>query len=130
MHIEVLMTNSASSLVMQKYRTPKERVEYGLDTIPPDRMVTVPLRDLMYVHQTLAEFVQFFHQPLHYPNLAAVERFLGTGDSGDGFSVLSEAKYKRMNGMIPPDIDEAFAEGTRFEHPLPPAYFSEDYPAD
>ncbi|PQO25997.1 hypothetical protein C5Y96_21335 [Blastopirellula marina] len=31
------------------------RVESGLETIPPDRMVSVSLHDLMFVHQTLAE---------------------------------------------------------------------------
>lgn len=106
-----------------KHSTPKARVEYGLDTIPPDRTVTVPLRDLMYVHQTLAEFVRFFHQPQHYPDLQAVERFLGTRDSGDAFDVLTESVYGRMRAMIPPDIEDAFGEGERFEHPLPPKYY-------
>ena len=110
---------------MPKHSTPLQRVEYGLDTIPADRMVSVSLRDLMYVHQTLAEFVRFFHQPLHYPDLESVQQILGSSDSGDAVTVLFEAHYKRMRGMIPPDIDEAFADGWRFEHPLPPTYFEE-----
>ena len=113
---------------MAEHSTPKQRVEYGLDTIPSDRMVTVPLRDLMFVHQTLAEFVQFFHQPLHYPSLAAVERFLGTRNSGDAMDLLCESVYKRMDTMLPPDIHEAFGDGERFEHPLSPAYFEEKQP--
>ncbi|MGC3989046.1 MAG: hypothetical protein QM796_05050 [Chthoniobacteraceae bacterium] len=84
------------------------------------------LRDLMYVHQTLAELVQFFHQPMHYPGLQAVERFLGTKNSGGAFDVLSESFYKRASDMLPPDIHEAFADGQRFEHPLPPTYFRDD----
>lgn len=110
---------------MPKHSTPQQRVEYGLDTIPADRMVSVPLRDLMYVHQTLTEFVQFFHQRMHYPDLEAVREFLGTRGSGGAIDVLFEAQYERIRGMIPPDIDEAFAEGERFEHPLPPTYFEE-----
>jgi len=86
----------------------------------------VSLRDLMYVHQTLAEFVQFFHQPMHYPDLHAVDRFLGTTGSGDAVDVLSESIYKRMPDMLPPDIQEAVADGERFEHPLPPRYVSDD----
>ena len=85
----------------------------------------MPLRDLMYVHQTLAEFVRFFHQPMHHPDLKAVEQFLGTRGSGDAIDVLFEAQYERMRGMIPSDIDEAFADGERFEHPLPPTYYEE-----
>jgi hypothetical protein len=96
-----------------------------LDTIPADRMVSVPLRDLMYVHQTLTEFVRFFHQPMHYPDLEAVQEFLGTRGSGGAIDVLFEALYARIRVMVPPDIDEAFAEGERFEHPLPPTYFEE-----
>ena len=111
---------------MPEHSTPKQRVEYGLDTIPPDRTVSVPLRDLMFVHQTLAEFVRFFHQPCHYPNLHAVERFLGTRGSGDAADVLFESVYKRMHEMLPPDIHEAFGEGGRFEHSLPPGYYDSD----
>jgi hypothetical protein len=108
---------------MSKHSTPQQRVEYGLDTIPPERVVEVPLRDLMYVHQTLAEFVQFFHQPMHYPNLQAVEQFLGSRGSGGAIDILAESVYKRMREMLPPDIHEAFGEGERFEHPLPPSYY-------
>ena len=109
---------------MPKHSTPKERVEHGLDTIPQDKLVTVSLRDLMYVHQTLAEFVQFFHQPMHYPDIRAVEEFLGHRGSGGAIDALVEAKYQRMRDMIPPDLDEAFDEG-KFDHPLPPTYFDE-----
>ncbi len=79
----------------------------------------------MFVFQTLAEFNQFFHQPMHYPDLAAVERFLGSHDTPDAFAVLSEAYYHRMRDMLPADIDEALTEGTRFEHPRSPAYYAE-----
>ena len=86
-------------------------------------MVEVSLRDLMFLHQTLAEFMCFFHQPMHYPNLKAVEQFLGTIDSGEAFGVLHEAIYKRFSKMLPDDIREAFDDGRRFEHPLTPAYY-------
>ncbi len=108
---------------MPEHSTPTERVEYGLDTIPADRMITVPLRDLLYAHQALAEFVQFFHQPLHYPDLAAVQRFLGTRGSGDALDVLWRCYYDRLHRLVPADTDEAFSGGERFEHPLPPSYY-------
>lgn len=63
---------------MSQHSTTRERVEHGLDTVPADRTVAVSLRDLLFIHQTLGEFVRFFHQPMHYPNLAAVDRFLGS----------------------------------------------------
>ena len=107
---------------MPKHSTARERVEFGLDSIPVDRTVVVRLRDLMFVNQTLAEFVQFFHQSTHYPDVAAVHRFLDPSRSG-GFDVLREAVYRRMHEMLPPDIHDAFGDGERFEHPLPPEYY-------
>lgn len=82
------------------------------------------LRDLIYIHQTLAEFVRFFHQPMHHPDHQSVERFLGSRGSGDAIDVLFESQYERIRRMIPPDIDESFGDGARFEHPLPPEYFN------
>lgn len=117
------------NITMQETSTAMERVEYGLDTIPPDQMVTVPLRDLMFVHQTLAVYVQFFHQRLHYPTLEAVHEFMEKSGCG-GFEILREAYYHRMGKMLPQEIHDAFDEGYRFDHPLPPRYFNPDFPND
>ena len=76
----------------------------------------------MFVHQTLGELVRFFHQPMHYPDLSAVHRFMRKSGCG-AFDILREAYYRRMHAMLPPDIHEAFAEGEQFDHPLPPRYF-------
>jgi hypothetical protein len=113
---------------MPQHSTARERVEYGLESIPADRTVSVSLRDLLYIHQTLGEFVQFFHQLNHFPDLAAVYRFLGSTATPDAFGVLCEAYYRRLGAMIPPDITKAFDDGTRFEHPLSPDYFAEESP--
>ncbi|WP_156939022.1 hypothetical protein [Deefgea rivuli] len=110
---------------MPNHSMPKERVEYGLDQIAADRGVTVSLRDLMYIHQTLAEYLQFFHQPLHYPDLEAVHEFLGSKGSSGVYDILSESLYRRMNKMLPEDIHQAFDDGKIFEHPLAPTYFDE-----
>lgn len=79
----------------------------------------------MFVLQTLAEFNQFFHQRMHYPDVAAVHRFLGSRGTPDAYDVLSEAYYQRMRDMLPADIEVAFDESTRFDHPLSPAYYAE-----
>lgn len=114
---------------MANHSTFRERVEFGLETIPEDRTVAMPLRDLLFVHQTLGELIRFFHQPDHYRDLLSVEKFLGSKDNfSTAFSVLSEAYYQRMREMMPEDIDEAFSEGNRFEHPLTPEYYDVDYP--
>jgi hypothetical protein len=109
---------------MTKYPTVRERVEFGLDTISEDRTVEVSLRDLLFIHQALSELNQFFHQRMHYPDLAAVHEFLGTLGSGGGYEVLSEALYGKLGDMLRDDLNDLFDEGI-FEHPDPPAYFSE-----
>lgn len=108
---------------MPNHSTPKQRVEYGLESIPSDRSVPVSLRDLMYVHQVLEELVQFFYQPMHYPDLDSVQDFVGMRGSGGAFDCLSEAYYKRMRAMLPIDMHDALGDGERFEHPVKPAYY-------
>ena len=79
----------------------------------------------MFIQQVLGEFNRFFHQPMHYPDLEAVEHFLGVRNSGGASDVLSEAYYHRISKMLPPEIHEAFDEGYRFEHPLTPSYYED-----
>jgi hypothetical protein len=100
----------------------REVVEFGLARIQEDRRVEVSLQYLVYVHQVLGELIRFFHQPLHYPDLKAVQAFLGSSGSGGGYEVLAEAYYDKLRDMLPPEIKEQLAEAV-FEHPAPPAYY-------
>lgn len=104
--------------------TVRQRVEFGLRTIPKTKRVSVSLRDLMYVHQVVAEYLNFFHQPMHYPEKRDIEEFLGHAASSGASGVLRTAREK-MRPMLPKEIHEAFADGYRFEHPFPPAYHAE-----
>jgi hypothetical protein len=64
------------------YTSVEVQIEYGLDTIPQDATVTMPLRDFMYAFQTFGELVRFFHRPLHWQSLDNVSRFMGNADRG------------------------------------------------
>ena len=66
----------------EQYTSVEEQVEHGLDSVDTSHVVEVPLQDLLYVYKTLGEFVSYFHQPLHYPSLEAVQRFIGNKDEG------------------------------------------------
>jgi hypothetical protein len=81
--------------------TIRELVEHGLDAISADRMVQVPLRDLVQVHQALGELIRFFHQPLHYPKLADVVQFMGSRGDGGGFDVLLDAYCDKLGPLMP-----------------------------
>jgi hypothetical protein len=107
-----------------RYTSVEEQVEYGLDTIPEDRMVSVPLRDLMYVFQTIGEYIRFFHQPLHFQSLDDVKTFLGNKDRG-AYHLISKCYYHKLGDMLPPDIDASFDSDT-FDHPDAPYYYKPD----
>ena len=89
----------------KQFTSIEEQVEYGLDTVAEERTVEVPLRDLLYVYQTLGELVRFFHQPLHYPDLEAVQRFLGEREVG-ALHLLEECYYHKLYDAWPKDIAE------------------------
>lgn len=109
---------------MNEYTTVEEQIEYGLDTIEPDRRVEVPLRDFMYVFQTLGELQRFLHQPLHYQCLADVEEFLGNADAG-AYAAIQKCYHELLGSALPQDIEDALARGERFEHPRFPYYYAE-----
>ncbi|MGN6829974.1 hypothetical protein [Paucibacter sp. M5-1] len=105
---------------MKTHSTIEERVEYGIEAIPEDQMVTVSLRDLKYVHALLGEFVSFFHQSAHTETLDQVRSFVGNKDAG-ALHVLWEAYYQRMSRMVAP-LALQHDDG-RFDHPLPPDFY-------
>jgi hypothetical protein len=115
------LQKSGGERVMEEkhYTSIKEQVEYGLDTIPLDRKVSVSLRDLMYVNQTLGEFVRFFHNEMHYPRHEDIKTFIGNKDNG-ALHVLWESYYNKCREMMPADIDEDIEH---FDNPNPPYYY-------
>jgi hypothetical protein len=104
---------------MKNHPTVREIVEFGLSSIPLEKTVEVSTRDLVFVHQLLGEFIRFFHQPSHYPNLNSVNQFLL---EGGGYEVLAEAYYQKSRNLLPKDIEPLFEQGM-FDHPAPPAYY-------
>lgn len=106
-----------------EHTTVEEQVEYGLDAIDPARKVEVSLRDLLFVHNTLGEFVRFFHQPMHFETLKDVEDFIEDGFQG-ALRLLWESYYERFNyrDIFPIDIIDEIDEG-KLENPKPPYYF-------
>jgi hypothetical protein len=99
----------------------KSQIEYGLDAVSDDRSATLPLKDLLYVYQTIGEIIRFFHQPAHYPTLERVEEFLGSVDSSDGFAALGECYYTILRDCWPADISAKFDNGD-FDNSTSPFY--------
>ena len=97
-------------------------VSFGLDSVDPDQTVTVNLRDLLYVCNTLSEYMRFFHQPAHYPTVEKIEDFLGSIDEPKGFRVLHTALYKKAVPMIPAHIQAMYDDGA-FDSGVFPWYY-------
>ena len=106
---------------MPTYTTIEEQVEFGLETVDAERRVMVSLRDLLFVSQTMAELNRFFHNPMHYPSVREVERFLGNKDAG-AYSLIKECYYRKMPEMLPADINDRIED---FDNPSPPYYYAE-----
>ena len=84
----------------------KQRIEFGLDTIPEDRTVEVPLRELMRIHETLNELVGFFHHPENFPDIGTMIRFMGNDEYDGAFQEISSRYYNTMLPMVPQDIQD------------------------
>ncbi len=80
---------------MGNYTDIESQVEYDLEKIDPNRKIEVSLKDFLYLHNTIAEFIRFFHQPMHYKTFQYLLKFLGNKDRG-GFHLLSEIFYKNL----------------------------------
>jgi hypothetical protein len=111
---------------MPRYTTVEEQIDYGTSKIDPARSIEIPLRDLVQIYLTLAELIRFFHQPLHYPTLPQVERFLGTTEQG-AVSVLHQLYYHKLHDVWPEDIARALDEG-ELNNPDPPYYYEATNP--
>lgn len=99
----------------------EEQIEFGLDSVDADRTVEVPLRDLLYIRQTLGEYIRFFHNPSHYPSLEEVKKFLGNRDAG-ALKPLFDCYYNKWRDAIPEDIHDQY-NGEVFSNPSSPYYY-------
>ena len=108
---------------MEKYTDIESQVEYGLEKIDPNRTIEVSLKDFLYMHNTIAELIRFFHQPMHYETLEDVEKFLGNKNKG-AFHLLSEIHYEKFQyrDIFPEDIKEMI-DNSEFENPDFPYYY-------
>jgi hypothetical protein len=106
-----------------EYTSVEAQVLYGLEQIPEDRKVEIGLRDLLFIFKTLEELNRFFHQPMHYPLLDDVVKYLGTGNMG-AYSLIKKAYYHTLPPYLPSDITDKLGwETNELVNPNPPYYY-------
>jgi len=103
----------------------EEIVEYDLEKIDPNEKVEVNLKDLFYVYRTLQEYMRFFHQPMHYPEMQDIEDFLGSVNDPAAFTLLKKCVYEKMPSMLPSHIEEKLDDGM-FNCSKLPSYYNEN----
>ena len=111
---------------MEKYTDVEAQVEYGLEKIDPARKIEISLKDFLYMHNVIGEFIRFFHQPMHYETLEEVNKFLGDKDRG-AFHLLREVYYEKFywSDVFPEDIQK-MVHNSEFQNPDPPYYYKPD----
>lgn len=100
-----------------------EYATFGInENIDADTTVEVSLRDLVFVAQTLQEFVQYFHNQDHYPTIEDIHEYLGGWEDNRAYHLLRTANYEVMRRMLPKLLDELYDEGA-LDSPESPFYF-------
>ena len=92
------------------------------ENIDPSATVEVKLRDLVFVAQTLQEFVQYFHNRDHYPAIEDIHAYLGNWKSKGAYELLSMANHDVMGRMLPKSLKDLYDAGA-FDSPEMPFYF-------
>jgi hypothetical protein len=107
---------------VKKIATIKQIVECGINTIDQNETLEIKLKDLVYIHRVLEEFMRFFHNNEHYLKLEDVKSFMGNSKSGGAYEVLGKAISEKTNKMIPKEIEDSMSDGI-FGGSLIPSYY-------
>ena len=118
--------NSLIWVNMLRKKYTKNIVKYathGIEKhIDAEATVEVNLRDLVFIKQTLQEFVQYFHNRDHYPTIEDIHEYMGNRKNKGAYNLLSIANYEVMEKMLPKSLDKLYDEGV-FDSPVMPFYF-------
>lgn len=80
---------------MPRRKFTKNIVKYAThgieENIDSDETVEVSLRDLVFVKQTLQEFVQYFHNPSHFSTIEDIHEYIGDRKNHRAYHLLSVA---------------------------------------
>ncbi len=93
----------------EKSREINKQIEFGLETIDPDRKVEIKLKDLIYIYKTFEEFNRFFHQPMHYSTMQDINIYLGDKDNG-AYSIISKMYYDILSKYVPKEIIDKWGD--------------------
>ena len=54
-------------------------------------MVDTKTHKILYIRRVLEEYMRYLHNPHHYPDIEAIQNFLGDTSSGGGFECLKHS---------------------------------------
>ena len=98
-------------------------IDTYISIVKKELVVDTKTHKILYIIRVLEEYMRYLHNPHHYPDIEAIQNFLGDTSSGGGFECLSTAIYKKVYKVdLPAKIEKMIDDGL-FEHPLYPSYY-------
>lgn len=77
-------------------------IEKDLDSISEAETIEVNLKQLLLVYKGIEDWRSFFHNPMHYPTIQDIEKYLGNRNRG---------MYATMNHIYMETFDQLLPEG-------------------
>ena len=101
-------------------------IDTYISIVKKELVVDTKTHKILYIIRVLEEYMRYLHNPHHYPDIEAIQNFLGDTSSGGGFECLSTAIYKKVYKVdLPAKIEKMIDDGL-FEHPLYPSYYKKN----
>ncbi|WP_254411201.1 hypothetical protein [Dyadobacter diqingensis] len=82
-----------------------KEIEQDLNSISDTETIEVNLKQLLLVYKGIEDWRRFFHNPMHYPSIKEVEKYLGNRKTGM-YAVMNHIYIKTFDGLLPDDIEE------------------------
>ncbi|MDR6803128.1 hypothetical protein J2Y45_000398 [Dyadobacter sp. BE34] len=91
-----------------KAKSVKE-IEKLLSPISDAETIEVNLKQLLLVYRAIEDWRGFFHNPMHYPTVEDVSKYLGNRRSGM-YAVMDHIYMKTFEQLLPSDIEDRLEE--------------------
>lgn len=91
-----------------KAKSVKE-IEKLLSPISDTETIEVNLKQLLLVYRAIEDWRGFFHNPMHYPTVEDVSKYLGNKRSGM-YAVMDHIYMKTFEQLLPGDIEDRLEE--------------------
>jgi hypothetical protein len=80
-------------------------IEKDLDSISETETIEVNLKQLLLVYKGIEDWRRFFHNPMYYPTIEDIEKYLGNRKRGM-YAVMDHIYMKTFEQLLPDNIED------------------------